>query len=85
MRQFYYIIKDESGMHARPAGMLIKEAEKFEANIVVKKNNKIADAKRLFSVMGLAAKRGEEIQVTAEGSDEEAAIIAMEAFFKENL
>ena len=85
MKQFFYIIKDESGIHARPAGLLVKEAGMFESNIMIQKSNKTADAKRLFSVMGLAAKQGEEIQVTAEGSDEEAAIVAMETFFKENL
>ena len=44
-----------------------------------------ADAKRLFGIIGLAAKKGEELTITAEGADEAEAIAAMEAFLKENL
>ena len=83
MKEFKFIITDELGIHARPAGMLVKEAAKFQADIKVIKGEKTADAKRLFGIMGLAAKKGEELTITAEGSDEAEAIAAMEAFLKE--
>lgn len=85
MKSFSYEIKDELGIHARPAGSLVKEAGKYQSDIKIKKGDKIADAKRLFSVMSLAAKMGEEITITAEGTDEEAAITAIELFLKGNL
>lgn len=85
MKSFSYEIKDEQGIHARPAGSLVKEATRFQSDIKIKKGDKTADAKRLFTVMSLAAKKGEEIEVTAEGSDEEAAITAIELFLKGNL
>lgn len=85
MKEFKFIITDELGIHARPAGMLVKEAAKFQADIKVIKGEKTADAKRLFGIMGLAAKKGEELTITAEGADEAEAIAAMEAFLKENL
>ena len=85
MKNFEYTVKDELGIHARPAGLLVKEAAKFVSDIKIEKAGKAADAKRIFGVMGLAAKQGEEVVVKAEGADEAEAIVAMEAFLKENL
>ena len=85
MKKFSYGITDELGIHARPAGMLVKKANEFESNITLDKAGKTASAKRIMAVMGLGVKQGEEITVTVEGPDEEAAAIAVEAFLKENL
>lgn len=85
MKEFNYVITDELGIHARPAGMLVKEAAKFQADIKIKKGEKEADAKRIFGVMGLAVKKAEEVTITADGADETEAIAAMEEFFKANL
>ena len=85
MQKFTYKITDELGIHARPAGLLVKTASDFQANIKVRKGNKEADAKRLFSLMSLAVKKGEEIELVAEGTDEAKAIVAMEHFLKTHL
>lgn len=85
MKEFSYVITDSEGIHARPAGLLVKEAGKFESAIKIKKGDKEADAKRIFGVMGLAAKQNDEIVMTAEGPDEDAAIAAIEEFLKANL
>lgn len=85
MKEMNYVITDALGIHARPAGLLVKEAAKFQSDIKLKKGDKEADAKRIFGIMGMAVKQGEEIVVTAEGTDEAEAIEAMEVFFKENL
>lgn len=85
MKEFVYKITDPEGIHARPAGLLIKEAAKFTSAITLKKGDKTADAKRIFAVMGLAAKKNEELTVTVEGADEAEAGAAMEAFLKDNL
>lgn len=85
MKQISYVITDPEGIHARPAGLLVKEANQFDSAITIKKNDKEADAKRIFAVMGLAAKKDETIHVTAEGPDEENAISAMEKFLANNL
>ena len=85
MKEFKYVVTDAEGIHARPAGLLVKEAAKFQSDIKLKKGEKEADAKRIFGVMGLAVKCGEEIVMTAEGADEAEAIAELEAFFKENL
>lgn len=85
MKEFNYVIKDELGIHARPAGLLVKEAAKFQSDIKIKKGEKAADAKRIFGVMGLGVKTAEEVTVTADGADEAEAIAALEAFFNANL
>ena len=85
MKAFTYTITDPEGSHARPAGLLVKKAAEFPCSITLKKGEKTADAKRIFAVMSLAAKKGEELTVVCEGDQEEAAAAAMEAFLKENL
>ena len=85
MKEFQYTITDPEGIHARPAGLLIKEAAKFKSTITLEKGGKTADAKRIFAVMGLAAKKGETLTVKVEGEGEDAACSAMESFLKENL
>jgi len=85
MKEFKYVITDELGIHARPAGLLVKEAAKFQSDIKIKKGEKEADAKRIFGIMGLAAKKGDEIVLTADGADEADAIVAIEEFLKANL
>lgn len=85
MKKFSYIVSDELGIHARPAGMLVKEASKFRSNIKIVKGGQEVDAKRIFGVMGLGVKKGDEICIYAEGQDEEEAIVAMEEFLKNSL
>lgn len=85
MKEFIYKISDENGIHARPAGMLVKKAAEFESKITIEKGNRNADAKKIFSVMTLGAKLGDEITVKADGTDENAAIEAMGELLKENL
>lgn len=85
MKEFTYVITDAEGIHARPAGELVKKAKEFTAAISILKDGKKADAKKLFGLMGLGVKQGMEITVQAEGEDEAAAAAAMEAFLKENL
>ena len=85
MKEFNYTITDPEGIHARPAGLLVKEANKFVSAITIKKNEKAADAKRIFAVMSLAAKKDETIQLVIDGSDEADAIAALQDFCKNNL
>lgn len=85
MRSFNYVITDEIGIHARPAGLLVKEAKNFVSEIIVKKGDKQVEVRKLMALMGLGVKCGDEITVEVVGEDEEAACKAMETFFKENL
>ncbi len=73
MEKFTYTVKDENGIHARPAGIIVNEAKKYESNLTLECKGKTADCKRLFSVMSLGAARGDTLSVTAEGRDEKEA------------
>ncbi|MGN1377792.1 MAG: HPr family phosphocarrier protein [Dorea sp.] len=85
MKTFSYVIKDELGIHARPAGMLVKEAKKYESKIVLDKDGKTAEATKLMAVMGMGIKCGQTVKVEIEGTDEDAAYEAIQTFFEENL
>ena len=85
MQNFSYVIKDEVGIHARPAGLLVKEAKKYQSKIKIVKGEKSADATKLMMVMSLGVKCGEEVAVEVEGEDEETACKEMKAFFESNL
>ena len=86
MKTFDYTVKDELGIHARPAGLLVKQNAGIKSNvtIAVKAKNKSADAKRLMAVMKMAVKQGDVVTVTIEGEDEDTAAPQIEQFFKEN-
>ena len=85
MKEFKYIITDPLGMHARPAGMLVKAAAPYASKVTVTAPTGTADAKRLMALMRLAAKQGMELTVTIEGADEEKAAAQLQAFFRANL
>ena len=81
MKTFDYTVKDELGIHARPAGLLVKEAKNFTSKITIKKGEKEVDATRVMAVMALGVKQGETVTVNVDGADEDAAVAAMKAFF----
>ncbi|MBD5515436.1 MAG: HPr family phosphocarrier protein [Lachnospiraceae bacterium] len=85
MKTFEYTITDPVGIHARPAGILVKEAKNYESVIEITKDGKTAEARKLMALMGLGVKQGETVTVTVEGADEEVAAAKMEEFFKANL
>lgn len=85
MKTCYYTIKDAQGIHARPAGLLVKEASAFPCSITITKDGKQADAKRILGVMSLGVKCGQEIMITADGEKEEEAIARLSSFLEGNL
>lgn len=86
MKSFTYTIQDALGIHARPAGLLVKAAAAYKDTVIKISNGaKEADVKRIMAIMSMGVKQGAEVTVTCEGGDEDAALAAMEAFFKENL
>lgn len=85
MKEFQYTITDNEGIHARPAGELVKLAKTFASEVKVAKDGKEADCKKIFALMSLGAKKGHEITFSITGEDEEAACEALEKFMQENL
>lgn len=85
MRTFAYTIKDELGIHARPAGLLAKTAKALDSDITITKDGRSVGAAKLIALMGLGVKCGDTITVTVNGGDEEAAEAAMKEFLHANL
>lgn len=85
MKSFEYTIKDELGIHARPAGLLAKRAKEFESEITLTKGERSALCSRILSLMSLGIKQGDRVSVTVVGKDEEAAAEAIREFFENNL
>lgn len=85
MKTVAYTIKDEMGIHARPAGLLVKEAGKFTSTITLSNGTKEADAKKIMAIMALGVKKGQSVTIKVEGADEAEAAAAIEAFMKTNL
>ncbi|MGN0980723.1 MAG: HPr family phosphocarrier protein [Candidatus Avoscillospira sp.] len=86
MKQFQFVITDPIGIHARPAGLLVKAAKALDSTVTVEKvGGKSTVATKLMAVMGLGVKGGDTVTVTVEGGDEEASLRAMEQFFQKNL
>ena len=84
MKAFEYTITDPVGIHARPAGILVKEIKKYASAVTVIKGEKAVNALKLMALMGMGIKQGDTVKVTVEGADEDAAAAAIEAFFKAN-
>ena len=86
MKEFSYTLKDKEGIHARPAGELVKLAKSFAGTTVtISKGEKSGNASKIFAVMGLGAKQGETVTFKIEGGNEEAAAAELEKFMNENL
>lgn len=85
MKEFQYVIQDPVGLHARPAGLLVKQAAGFQSKITINGNGKSCDAKKLIMLMSLGITQGTEVTCRIEGEDEDAALEAIQKFFTENL
>ena len=72
MREFKYVVTDPEGIHARPAGELVKAVKAFSSDIKIAKGGK-------------AMKKGDEVTLTFEGADEDAAYEAVSKFMQETL
>lgn len=79
------IVKSESGIHARPALSVVKEASKFKSEVLIVKDGNEYNAKSIVAIMCMAAVKNDEIIIKTTGDDEEAAAIAMVKLIEEGL
>lgn len=78
MKTIIYKINDPNGIHARPAGVIVSAAKKFDSSIKIISGDKTGDCKRIFSVMGMSLKCGDTFTIEISGADEDAAYSAIE-------
>lgn len=86
MKEFTYIIEDEIGIHARPAGILVKLIKTFSSTVTLEKEGKPpVSGTALMKIMGLGVKCGDTVKFTIEGEDEEEAFQQIAEFMDANL
>ena len=85
MRKITYTVTDPVGIHARPAGNLVKALKGYESRITMSANGKSVDAHKLMMVMTLGVRQGQEVELTFEGPDEDQAAEEALAYMQENL
>ena len=90
MKTFEYTITDPVGIHARPAGLLVKAVKEHASKVTITKKNpdgteKSADAKKLLALMNLGIKQGDSVTVSVDGEDEDDTFEAISRFMSENL
>ncbi len=73
-------IKLDTGLEARPVAMMVQVASQFESSVYINAENKKVNAKSIMGMMSLGLASGEELMVTADGRDEEAAVAEIEKF-----
>ena len=79
------VIKNPTGLHLRPAGILCKEAMQYKSLITFSFNDTTANAKSVLSVLGACVKSGDEIELSCDGEDEEEALKALVAAVESGL
>ena len=67
MKEFQYTVKDACGIHARPAGLLVKTVKGFASTATLEKDGKSCDMRKLMALMGMGVKQGETITIKVEG------------------
>lgn len=84
MKELKFNIKDPNGIHARPAGILVKSLKGYKSKVTIFKGEKSADMKKLLAVMGLGIKQGDDVIVKVDGEDEETCAAELVKAFEEN-
>lgn len=77
MKEVKLVIKNETGLHARPAAMVVAEAGKYKSSLTIKKGEKEVNIKSILGLLSLGASKGDEITLKADGADEEQAAEAI--------
>jgi len=79
------IVNNETGIHARPALSVVKEASKFKSEVLIVKDGNEYNAKSIVAIMCMAAVKNDQITIKTIGADEEAAAAAMVKLIEEGL
>ena len=85
MKSFTYTITDPVGIHARPAGLLVKQIKTYQSEIIIEKDDKQVNGLRLMALMGLGVKKGDSITVQITGADEDQAAEELKGWMEQNL
>jgi len=77
-------LQNETGLHARPASLFVKEASKFSSDITIVKDHKEYNAKSIMGILSMGAGKGTTITIQAEGNDAKEAVETLVSLVKSN-
>ena len=83
MNKITYTITDKNGIHARPAGLIVQASKQYTSAISLTHGEKTADCKKLFQLMQLGVRQGDEVRLTATGTDSREAVAGIERTMRE--
>ncbi len=84
MKEVTLTVRNETGLHSRPADLFVRTAKLYESKVTVWKGEKSADAKNIIKVILLNVSQDNEITIQADGSDEEAAVADLQSLIESN-
>jgi phosphocarrier protein HPr len=81
MIQKKVVVKNKFGLHARAAAIFVNRASEFDSRIEIEKDGQVVDGKSIMGILTLAAARGTNLTIRAEGSDEKSALRSLSILF----
>jgi len=85
MKKVKVVVESQSGLHARPASILVAKAQEFESEILIEKAGAEINAKSIIGILGLGVSHLDEIVISCTGIDEDKAIETMKTLIEEDL
>lgn len=80
----HFVLKNETGLHARPASRLVKTASTFTSSIMIVNEGKQHNAKSIINLLSLGLKKGAKIEIAIDGEDEIGAMDAIKDLLNNN-
>lgn len=84
MKELTITIIHEVGLHARPAALFVKTASKYSSNVTVSYNGKTKNAKSMLGILSMGIGANAEINIQADGEDEDEVVTALADLIKDN-
>ncbi len=84
LKSFEFTVTETSGIHARPAGLIAMYMKKYKAEVIIEKNGRRANAKKIFEIMDLHIKIGDSVKVSVSGEDENDIFSDIESYLVNN-
>ncbi len=84
MHKVEVILNNETGLHARPASLFVKEAGKFLSNIFIEKDEKEYNAKSIIAILSMAAEKGDKLIIKANGEDAKESVEVLKGLIDNN-
>lgn len=83
MKEASTVIVNQTGLHARPASLLVAKAKGYKSNITLKNGEKAGNAKSILNILALGLNKGTKVIICAEGEDEDKAVDEIKYFIEE--